>query len=1052
MKIITYVVLTIQILSFTSSQISAQAHLHYLETDTSVDYQSLLSGFEVPPDQARLRSFWKWANSLVTKESITRDLEEFRDKGWGGVLINDGGSSSTRYIKETPPWNATGPLYLSPEWLELYNHAVREADRLGLEITSVMGSGWNPGGPSITPEYAVKRLVYTETAITGGKGIDIPLQKPDTLLMYRDVLVQAIRNGSVNTATKDSAIMNWSLKSLNSSFGAQGNYPLHKLRDWDHQADNSKAIRKEDIVDITEYFDGTRLRWNAPEGDWLIIRYGWTCKGTKTSTTSKGWEGLSMDHLNPDAFEVFREHVIMPIVESVQSAGNSVKYLWTDSWEMGVTNWTNRFPEEFKKFRGYDIDKYLPILAGRVVENQEVTNRFLRDFRRTVSDCILENHYRLFADLAHRHGLGFHPESGGPHSAPIDAMEVMGVSDFPHGEFWIRSNTHRVTDAARFFVKQSACVAHTNGKRIVGGEGPQTIGPKWERAPKDMKHDLDRAFCSGVNRLFWTNSIASPPEFGLPGLVNFAANQLNPNITWWEQAGDFVQYINRCSFMLQQGLFVADVLYYYGDDSPNFVFLKEEYPELQFGLDWDKCSRDVILNRTAVSDGKIVLPDGMRYSVLVLTPEEAISLDVLKKVEQLVREGATVISPRPIRSTGLTNYPGSDEELHAIATRMWGKIDGERITENRYGKGRVIWGQDVNEVLASLNVKPDFSYTSQNPKTSLDYIHRRMDDQDVYFVVNRFAHHGIDDFKYHYKKTLPDRYEEVECSFRVTGKVPELWDPITGEVEPIVVYREENGKTVIPLRFGPEASYFIVFRQGDRQDHIIEVKKDGEQIFPAFARRSVGADPVIDLYDEDKKTMADIFQKGSYLVKWSSGKIAKTTVGQASTEAEISGPWTVHFDPKWGGPETVLFPELKSWIESDDPGIRYYSGKATYVNTFTIRRKDRANKKIFLDLGIVEELAVVRINGHTFPVSWMPPFKVDLSPYLVEGENTVEIDIINQWPNRIIGDRDLPEKKQFAKTNYLKFSQPGAEQYLRESGLIGPVKLQFVHTENLKAK
>lgn len=1036
-------------ISFSILQTFGQNSLDYSNTDISVKYNELAKGFRNPPDQARLRSFWKWSNSLVTKVSITRDLEEFRNKGWGGVIINDGGNSSNDLINQNPPWNATGPLYLSPEWLDLYKHAVKESQRLGLEITAVAGSGWNPGGPFITPEYALKKLVYSEVEIEGGNLIKIQLPKPDTLLIYRDILIQAIRNQTEDSATKDSAIMNWSLKSFNKFFGAGGNYPLYKLRENKNISNNVSIINENEILDITKYFDGTRLNWNAPKGHWLIIRYGWTCKGTRTSTTSKGWGGLSLDHLNYDAFKIFSDNVITPITEASQSVGNSVKYLWTDSWEMGVTNWTNNFPQEFKKFRGYNLDKYMPVLAGRVVESQELSNRFLHDFRKTVSDCILEYHYKPFANLAHRYGLGFHPESGGPHAAPIDAMEVMGISDFPMGEFWIRSNTHRVSDAARFFIRQSACVAHSNGKRIVGGEGPQCIGPKWERAPKDMKHDIDRAFCSGMNRLFWTNSISSPPEYGVPGVVNFAANQLNPNITWWEQAGDFVQYINRCSFMLQQGLFVADVLYYYGDDIPNFVFLKEEYPELHYGYDWDKCSKDVILNKASVCDGKIILPDGMSYQLLVLTPEEVIDLDVLRKVEKLVKEGATVISPRPLRATGLSQYPECDKEVTQIADRMWGSINGKNITENQYGKGRIVWGQDVNEVLGSKNKKPDFSFKSRNDKTALDYIHRTMKNQDIYFIVNRFAYHGIDDFEYHYVKALPDRYEELECSFRVSGKIPELWDPITGKIVNIGAYREENGQTIIPIHLGPEASVFVVFKDGKASNHLIKIEKEEKREVLPFEKDEVKTNPMIEIYKQDNKFKADIFENGNYVLHWANGEKSQIMVAQTGKEIGITTPWTVHFDPQWGGPAAISFAELKSWIEFDDPGIKYYSGKATYVNNFKVYKSAFKDQKVFLDLGIVQELAVVRLNGHSFPVEWMPPFKTEITEYLVDGDNKLEIDIINQWPNRLIGDGKLPVEKRFAKTNYLKFYLPDADQYLRESGLIGPVKLQFIHIKTL---
>jgi hypothetical protein len=277
-------------------------------------------------------------------------------------------------------------------------------------------------------------------------------------------------------------------------------------------------------------------------------------------------------------------------------------------------------------------------------------------------------------------------------------------------------------------------VAHTNGKRFVAAEGPTSIGPQWERSPKDLKGNIDRIFCSGVNRIVWHTFTSSPKEFGLPGDEYFAGTHLNPNVTWWKQARDFISYLNRCSFLLQQGLFVADVLYYYGDDVPNFVFLKEDYPELNFGYDWDKCSKDVILNRVSFDGEKIVLPDGMSYRVLVLAPEQSIDLNVLKKVESLVNAGMTVVSPRPEKVTGLTGFPESDRELKAIADRLWGKTDGKSITENRVGKGRVIWGQNINEVLAAMKVRPDFGFKSNQEKTTLDYIHRKTAKQDLYLL------------------------------------------------------------------------------------------------------------------------------------------------------------------------------------------------------------------------------------------------------------------------------------------------------------------------------
>lgn len=1021
-----------------------QAQPNYkIETDTMISVSRLTEAFKTPPAESRLRCYWWWLNSMATKESITRDLEEMKAKGYGGASLVDAGSSNYQVARKT----AAGPVFMSPQWMELYQHAVREAGRLGIELSVNVQSGWNPGAPSITPELALKKLVYTEMQVQGGQKIQMELPQPETKLIYHDVMIQAIPAPSKDSPVKNEAIVNWGKKSFNQPMGWKGIYPLYELREG-FDPDAADVIKAVDIINLTAQFDGKTLTWDAPTGNWLIIRYGWTCTGARTSTTSDAWEGLSLDHLNPEAFEVFRKTVIQPLIDAAKQAGNSVKFLQTDSWEMGTVNWTNRFPEEFKRFRGYELDRYMPVMTGRVVDSQEVSNRFLHDVRKTVGDCVAEYHYRLFAELAHKNGMGIHPESGGPHSAPVDALRVMGISDFPQGEFWARSNTHRVSDADRLAVRQSACVAHTNGKRFVAAEGPTSIGPQWERSPKDLKANIDRVFCSGVNRIVWHTFTSSPKEFGIPGNEYFAGTHLNPNVTWWKRAGDFIAYLNRCSYLLQQGLFVADVLYYYGDDVPNFVFLKEEFPELNFGYDWDKCSKDVILNRLSVKDGKLVLPDGMSYHVLVLAPEQAIDLDVLKKVEELVKAGATVIAPRPERTTGLTGYPESDRELKAITDRVWGKIDGEAITKNHYGKGRVVWGQDVNAVLAGMKVKPDFSFSSPDPETALDYIHRKTADTDLYFVVNRYARRGINDFQYRYLTSLPDRFEQVECRFRVTGKIPQLWNPQTGEIKPVLTYREEEGQTIVPLHLAPEGSVFVVFTEGTPGRHLAGIEKDGQPLFPdnGFEAKQF---PCIDFsFDRDRWQM-NVFEPGTYTLHWSDGKIQTVSAEQNVQSVPLTGGWNVHFDPKWGGPETVVMDELKSWTDFAEAGIKYYSGTAVYNKEFTFKKKDMKGKKVLLNLGNLHEMAVVTLNGHRFNLSWAPPYELDVTDYLINGANKLQVEVVNLWPNRLIGDSKLPEAERFTKTNINKFEADDAESLLRISGLLGPVQLQLIEQKIL---
>ncbi|HYX07450.1 MAG TPA: glycosyl hydrolase, partial [Bacteroidales bacterium] len=603
-----------------------------------------------------------------------------------------------------------------------------------------------------------------------------------------------------------------------------------------------------------------------------------------------------------------------------------------------------------------------------------------------------------------------------------------------------RSNTHRVKDAERLSVRQSASVAHTNGKRFVAAEGPTSIGPQWERSPKDLKANLDRIFCSGVNRIVWHTFTSSPKEFGKPGNEYFAGTHLNPNVTWWEQTGDFISYLNRSSFMLQQGLFVADVLCYYGDDVPNFVFLKGEFPELNAGYDWDKCSRKVILDRLSFDGNKIVLPDGMSYRLLMLPDEKAINLKVLKKIEKLVQEGMTLVGPKPIRASGLSAYPESDHEVQEIAQRLWGNIDGKNITEHVYGKGRVIWGKSINQVLADMKISPDFTFTGSDKQAGLNYIHRTTDEKEIYFIVNKYNRKGINDFEYRYLTSLPDRYDQVECSFRVSGKVPELWDPLTGKISNIVTWREENGRIIIPLHFAPEGSKFVVFKSADPGQHITDIRKDGKQVFPDNRFRSENY-PLINFEDFGNGSSAEIYESGNYTLKWSDGHSTIIEKNKPVSSEIIGGPWIIRFDTEWGGPQQIQIDSLRSWTDFQEDGIKYYSGKAVYVNSFKLKKSALKNKRILLDLGNVQEMAVITINGHSLSLSWKAPFQTDITPYVHKGVNELNVTVINLWTNRLIGDSKLPEEKRFTKTNVRKFDSPDSEKYLRVSGLLGPVKI-----------
>jgi hypothetical protein len=1033
---------TLLILTLVSST-QAQKLDYSLFTSRSVNHPDLKKGFETPPAENCLRCYWWWLNSMATKESITHDLEQMKANGYGGASIVDAGSSNYDVARKTK----AGPVFMSPDWMKLYKHAIKEAQRIGIELSVNIQSGWNPGGPTITPELALKKIVFIDTTIKGGSRIRVTLRQPEKKLMYQDIIVQAFRKPGGNFPIKEKAIKFWGVKSFNQDFGSKGTYPLYQLRD-EYPQDSIKitGIKKANIIDLSDKFKEGTLSWDAPPGEWTIIRYGYTCTGAVTSTSSDGWSGLSLDHLSPVAFKKFSDDVILPLINTAQSAGNSLHFLQSDSWEMGSLGWSANFANDFKKFRGYDILPYLPVLAGRVVESVEQSDRFLYDYRKTIGDCVAAYHYQLLSNLAHQHGLGMHPESGGPHSAPVDALKVMALSDFPQGEFWATANTHRVKDDERLSVKQSACVAHTNGKKFVAAEGPTSIGPQWERSPKDLKSNIDRVFCSGVNRIVWHTFTSSPKEFGLPGNEYFAGTHMNPNVTWWKQGRDFICYLDRCMYMLSQGLFVADVLYYYGDDVPNFVFLKEDVKDLSFGHDWDKCSKDVIMNRMSVKDNKVMLKDGMNYRLLVLPNEKAIDLDVLRKIESLVKEGLTVVAPRPMRATSLTGFPANDKEVQAIATRLWGSIDGAKKTENIYGKGKVIWGKDVNTLLDEMKVKPDLAFTSTQENTGIDYIHRTTDDMEIYFVVNRFGRKGINDFEFRYLTSLPDRYEQVECKFRVTGMVPELWNPVTGETEEILAYKEDNGQTIVPLHLSPEGSQFIVFRKAASTNHITKIEKDGKILFPGSEFKG-DEKQYVEIAKKGTKVSSVYYHPGRYAMTWLDGKVLKNDISTENFTQQLSGKWDLYFDPKWGGPEHLEVDSLQSWIHFKDPAVRFYSGSAVYKKKVNIRQDDLKGTKVILDLGNVLEMASIIINGKKMPVRWIAPFQFDVTSYVKPGDNQLEIEVVNLWPNRLIGDSKLPAEKRLTKTNITKYDGADSEKLLRESGLLGPVKIIFLRQQ-----
>ncbi|MEN6426471.1 MAG: glycosyl hydrolase [Phycisphaerales bacterium] len=755
--------------------------------------QGLEEAFRRPPQSAGVRCFWWWLNGNVTTEAITRDLEEMKDKGFGGAMIFDAGGAEQRGNRQVP----AGPMFTTPAWRELFVHAVKEADRLALELSLSIQSGWNLGGPMVTPEMAAKMLTWSEVRIQGPTTFRETIPQPQTRDgFYRDVALLAYpckpdRDGPA-TPIRDLAA-----KAASKEIGMSAPDCRFLLTDVAAKP-GEEDCRAAAVRDISDHMkpDG-ELLWDVPAGQWTVLRFGYTPSPARLSTSSAGWEGRVVDYMDADILRQYWDAVVAPLLTDIGPlAGKSLLYLHTDSWECGGANWTESFPSQFERRRGYSPLPYLPVIAGKIVESRDASNRFLADFRKTLGDCIAENHYGTFAELAREHGLGIHPESGGPHAGPFDGLKCLSHNTIAMSEFWAPS-PHRPKPEQRFFVKQAASVAHTSGRQIVGAEAFTSIGPHWNDVLwSSQKPSFDHEACSGLNLCFLHTFTCSPSRMGLPGQEYFAGTHINPNTTWWEMAGAFLAYLNRCQYMLQQGRFVADVCHYAGDHVPNIVPLKEADPaHVLPGYDYDVLSEDTLLD-LSVEDGRLALPSGMCYRLLSLPDHKVISITALSTVARLVRAGATVVGPKPERTASLTDHPRCEERLAELSDGLWGAAPSES-GQRTVGRGQVIWGKTAREVLAEGKVPPDFEYQTQDGQTVLDYIHRHLDDCDIYFVCNQ-----------------SDSEVEAVCLFRIANTKPELWNPLTGDIKEPDSYSQIGEQMRVSIPFAAYSSWFVVFREG----------------------------------------------------------------------------------------------------------------------------------------------------------------------------------------------------------------------------------------------
>lgn len=729
------------------------------------------------------------------------------------------------------------------------------------------------------------------------------------------------------------------------------------------------AIDPKNVIDLTRNMtpDG-RLHWTPPPGQWVVLRMGYSLLGTTNHPAPLQDTGLEVDKLSAKYTAEYMDHYLGAYEKLLGPLGKpgSLTGFENDSTEVGAQNWTDNMISDFHEVAGYSLLPWLPALAGAVVGDRAQTDRFLWDFRRVIDHLVATKFYKTTADVAHRRSLFTYSEAIEYARVSIgDDMQMRQYADCPMGAMWLWGRYGRPFPTYVADVAGARSVSDLYGKKLVCAESMTSTGLPWAMAPRQLKAAMNEEFTMGVNRPVISQAVLQPFEKG-PGLSVFNAgsyfNRLN---TWAEYAEPWITYMARSSLMLQTGRHVADIAYYYGEGAPLTALFARQSIDVPHGYGFDFVNAPALLNLLTVDHGELVTPSGMRFRVLYLGPhsQHATTLKVLRRVDQLVRQGATVIGARPLASPSLADDQATFQALAAV---LFGST--EQVNERRVGEGKVYPTASLRDGLEAMRLQPDFSYIGKDGQADLGFTDRVISQGrgHIYFVANRL-----------------ERTSRVDASFRVTGMVPELWNPVTGETTP-ASYRAIDGRTEVPLDLPAFGSTFVVFHGTT-----------------TVAERDVRPP-------------------------------------EETTIETLQGPWQVSFEAGRGAPASVTMPVLQSWTDSPSDGVKYFSGTAKYAREFSVS-KVSTDATLWVDLGEVRDIARVIVNGVPAGITWCPPFVVDITKYVRPGANTLEVEVANVWANRLIGDAQPDAKEKYTFTWVPTYR---ADAPLLGSGLLGPVRIQ----------
>ena len=730
-------------------------------------------------------------------------------------------------------------------------------------------------------------------------------------------------------------------------------------QDWYNDSEGF-VIPQDKVTDLTASLssDGT-LTWNVPEGDWIVSCLEMKTTGVTNTPATPEATGLEVDKMSKKHLSAHFDAYMGEILRRIPEADRkSLKIAVQDSYETGSQNWTDDMLERFKKVYGYDPLPYLPVLYGKVVGNEDVSSRFLWDLRRLIADGVSYDYVGGLRDICHQHGLTTWLENYGHWGFPGEFLQYGGQSDEISGEFWSFGDLGVIENRCA-----SSC-GHIYGKKRVWAESCTSGGPNFTHYPGNMKARIDRFFSEGINASLLHLYIHQPYEDRNPGVSAWFGNDFHRKNTWFSQMDLFTDYLRRSNFLLQQGLYVADVAYFIGEDAPKMTGSID--PQLPTGYSFDFINAEVLLTRATVKDGRLTLPDGMKYRLLVLPNQKSMRPEVLKKISELVQAGLAVYGDAPEYSPSLSGYPVVDKEVQRIGKDLF--------TTDNYGTGKVFHrGVGLQEVLDKLNIRPDFFCKTNAPVL---FIHRTLLDAEIYFLSNQ-----------------QDKKITFDGEFRVSQELsPELWSAATGEIRRLSDFENTGDHTALQMELEGNESVFLVFRKNDKATE----------------------------------------KKNNFPVK--------------ETVYSVDTPWKVTFEAGKRGPEApVVWSQLTDWMNSENDSIKYFSGQAVYETAFTLG--ELPQKSLYLDLGHVMVMAKVTLNGQYVGGVWTFPYRLNVTEYLKKGENKLEITVVNNWQNRLIGDQHLPEDQRPTWTTINPWK---ADSPLQSSGLLGPVEIQAFDYEIIK--